>query len=231
LQSLVGEDIELGNRALSHASARNSRRGQLEDLSRCYRLLRFLRLTGVQFGEDMTEYKNIVKGSRRYDVKDTVVLDRVRTYMTNLLNSFENNTFQHYAIPHKFQKTSKRIRPKATAAEREATSILVLLSHNVEKESKCKQSMDLMEVPYLGAYDWLYFVEGSIKTLFKKNWDIPNLPKEGLEYVQAHAVHYRHPDLHKVIRAFPKPVPPRTGPRLFSSTGTKRKADEQKVPE
>ena len=144
LQSFVGEDIELGNRALSHASARNSRRGQLEDLSRCYRLLRFLRLTGVQFGEDMTEYKDIVKGSRRYDIKDETVLDGVRRFLTELLN----DTYQHYVIPHKFQKKSKRIRPAESKAERKATSILILKSQNLEKATTSQQSRELMEVPF-----------------------------------------------------------------------------------
>ena len=46
LQLLVGEDIELGNRVLSHASIRNSRRSDLAQLSRSYRMLR--RHDGVQ---------------------------------------------------------------------------------------------------------------------------------------------------------------------------------------
>src|ERR1700761_7365866 len=50
LINLVGEDIELGKRALSPASTRNARRSNLEILDRAYRLLRSLRVAGVQFG-------------------------------------------------------------------------------------------------------------------------------------------------------------------------------------
>jgi hypothetical protein len=85
LQLLVGEDIELGNRALSHASIRNSRRSEHEQLNKAYRLLRFLRLSGVQFGEDMTEYRNIVKGSRRYDVKEVNALEVIQKFFNGVL--------------------------------------------------------------------------------------------------------------------------------------------------
>jgi hypothetical protein len=74
LYNLVGEDIELGNRALSHCSVRNARRGAIDLLDKAYRMLRFLRNAGVQFGEDMYEYRDIKKGTRRYDVDDDKTL-------------------------------------------------------------------------------------------------------------------------------------------------------------
>ena len=132
LQLLVGEDIELGNRALSHASLRNSRRSDLEQLRKAYLLLRFLRLAGVQFGEDMMEYRDIVKGNRRYDVSDEKTLNVVRGFFVGVLDAFESDRFDHYQIPHKFQKTSQRIRPAETKEERKATSILILRSANVD---------------------------------------------------------------------------------------------------
>ena len=67
LLSLVGEDIELGNRALSHCSIRNSRRSDHTLLDKSYRLLNYMYQAGIQFCDEMGEFKEIVKGTRRYD--------------------------------------------------------------------------------------------------------------------------------------------------------------------
>ena len=186
LQLLVGEDIELGNRALSHASIRNSRRSDLEQLS-AYRMLRFLRISGVQFGEDMMEYKDIVKGNRRYDVSKDETLAVVRNFFTGILNEFDAKTFQHYKIPHKFQKKSQRIPPPYP----NDSNILILLSANVDSLKNGPLEKQLMEVHYAGAYDWMYFVELCMKKLFNKRRDIATkISVETLEYIQKNAERY-----------------------------------------
>src|SRR5712672_2112908 len=132
LPLLVGEDIELGNRALSHASIRTSRRSELDQLDRCYKLLRCLRMAGVQFGEDMMEYRDIMKRSRRYDLETANALPVVRDFLNGLLGSISNKTFKHYQIPFKSQKTSQRIRPAESKEERKETRILILQSKTIE---------------------------------------------------------------------------------------------------
>ena len=169
LINLVGEDIELGNRALSHVSTRNARRSNLVDFFD-------LRVAGVQFGEEMIEYKEIIKGSRRYEVKDTVVLEKVRGFFTDVLYSFEHGSFTHYKIPHKFQKTSKRVRKEGKQL------ILVLLGGTVETKETAEASRHLMAVPYGGAYEWNYFLKGATKALFSKKWSVfSKLNRETLE--------------------------------------------------
>jgi hypothetical protein len=219
LQLLVGEDIELGNRALSHASIRNSRRSELEQLSKCYRLLRFLRVAGVQFGEDMTEYRDIVKGDRRYDVSEEETLEVTTTFFNGILDSFEQQTFTHYKIPFKFQKSSQRIRPAESKEERKQTQILVLRSANVESLLHTTPERELMEVPYAGAYDWMYFLETCMKHLFSKRGDIGSkLKVETLEYIQKKSPVYAASSLGSFIskRKAPSTLKrKRTGPRLF----------------
>jgi hypothetical protein len=215
LYNLVGEDIELGNRALSHCSVRNARRSGLELLDKAYRLLRFLRTAGVQFGEDMYEYREITKGTRRYDADDDETLDTIRTFMTDLVTSFEEGKFTHYAIPHKFQSRSKRIR---TEKKGEKKAILVLQSGNVEKKVIAEGTRTLMAVPYLGAYEWLHFVEQTLATTFKKNANMfDKLQRSTLEYLEAECPKYTSQYLKDYLRENPAPrVRKRKGPRLFS---------------
>src|SRR5580698_5291341 len=70
LLSFVGEDIEIANRALSHSSVRNSRRSDHELIDKAYRLLRFLRMSGVNFADEMSDYRRILKGGRRYKLNN-----------------------------------------------------------------------------------------------------------------------------------------------------------------
>jgi hypothetical protein len=220
LQLLIGEDIELANRALSHASIRNSRRSELEQLAKCYRLLRYLRISGVQFGEDMMEYKDIVKGDRRYDVNQEETLEATLAFFNGVLDTFEQNTFNHYKIPYKIQKTSQRIRPPASKEERKQQRILVLRSSNVESLVKCTPERELIEVPYIGAYDWMFFIETCMEHLFNKRRDIASkLKVETLEYIQNKSRRYAAPSLGALITKRKAPVSlkrKRTGPRLFS---------------
>jgi hypothetical protein len=214
---LVGEDIELGNRALSHASIRNSRRSEHEQLSRAYRMLRFLRLSGVQFGEDMMEYRNIVKGSRRYDVSEVNALEVIQKFFDGLLTEFEENKFTHYKIPFKFQKTSQRIPPPESKEERKQTLVLQLRSTNIDSLLHVTPEKELMEVPYAGAYDWMYFLNVCMKHIFSKRGDIATkLKVETLEYILQKAPAYAASNLKTYIkeRKQRSSLKRKTGPRL-----------------
>jgi hypothetical protein len=217
LQLLVGEDIELGNRALSHASIRNSRRSAHEQLSKAYRLLRFLRLSGVQFGEDMLEYRNLVKGNRRYDINESNSMEVIEKFFDGVLTDFEENRFTHYKIPFKFQKTSQRIPPAESKDDKKETLILILRSANIDSILHATPTKELMEVPYAGAYDWMYFLNVCMHNIFNKRRDIATkLKVETLEYIIQKAPAYAAPSLQTYIdkRKQPSRLKRKIGPRL-----------------
>ena len=85
LVGFVGEDIELG-------------------------ILRALRVAEVQFGEEMIEYKEITKGTRRYDVDDDEVLSKVRSFFEDVLYDFENrsSSFTKFLINFKHLQTGSK---------------------------------------------------------------------------------------------------------------------------
>jgi hypothetical protein len=226
LFSLVGEDIELGNRALSHVSIRSSRRSDLDLLDKAYRLVRFLRNAGVQFGEDMFEYREITKGSRRYDVDDETTLGIIRKFMTNLLNSFEDGSFTHYKIPFKYQQTSKRVRLEPGTGPHE---ILVLISGHTEKKVAADAGRTLMEVPYLGAFEWIHYVDQSFKKLLAKPEDqFQKLDRKTLEFLVNNCPKYASKQLKDYLRDNPVvPIRERKTPRLFSQL-KHRKIGERK---
>jgi hypothetical protein len=227
LYNLVGEDIELGNRALSHCSVRNSRRSGLELLDKAYRLLRFLRTAGVQFGEDMYEYREITKGTRRYNADDEKTLNIIRTFMTKLIDSFEDGTFTHYAIPHKFQSRSKRIRIEQKKGPQQ---ILVLQSGNVDKKVIAEGTRTLMEVPYLGSYEWLHFIEHTLTSSYKKSSNMfLKLERSTLEYLEKECPKYTSKYLKEYLKEHPAPVSrKRKGPRLFSSAVSDQEEEDEK---
>ena len=104
-----GVRIERGNRALSHCSIRNSRRSDHTLLDKSYRLLNYMYQAGIQFGDEMGEFKEIVKGTRRYQITDDTLLEKATLFFKGLLQSLKDGSFRHYNIPHRIQKTSKRV--------------------------------------------------------------------------------------------------------------------------
>jgi hypothetical protein len=218
--------LNLANRALSHVSIRNSRRGTLDLLDKAYRMLRFLRTAGVQFGEDMYEYKEITKGARRYEVDDDKTLGVVRSFFEELLTSFEEDTFTHYLIPHKIQKVSKRVRGPAPGEVRR--KVLVLLSENTANQVSADASRTLMEVPYLGSYEWYYFLEKTLVNLFKQPEDLfHTLKRETLQYVADTAPMYTSKYLKDYLRENPAPRSrKRKGVRLFSDLPEEKEQED-----
>ena len=172
----------------------------------------------------MLEYKEITKGTRRYDVDDDEVLNKVRSFFEDVLYDFENKSFTHYKIPHKFQKTSKRVRSDGKR------QILVLLGGTVETKQVADEARHLMEVPYAGAFEWHYFFEQSTKTLFKKKWNIfPKLQRATLEYVVEHCPDYVAPELILWLEANPiEVVRERKGPRLDLEIAIQERDEKKK---
>ena len=68
-----------------------------------------MRHTGLEFGEDMTEFHDILKGSRRYKVNNEEVFEKAITFWNKVIQDLKEGNFTHYKMPYKLQKTSKRI--------------------------------------------------------------------------------------------------------------------------
>ena len=224
LLSLVGEDIELGNRALSHCSVRNSRRSDHTLLNNSYRLLNYMYQAGIQFGDEMREFKEIVKGSRRYEINDEKLLEKASTFFKGLIQSLKDGTFKHYEIPHRMQKTSKRV----PASEMKHHEMKVLFSQNVETKIIAETHMEVRVVRYIASYNCHHFIEVSMKTMFSKRrkWNVATqLSRETLEKLANNDPKFIHPQLLEYVRTLPPLLDPSTGPRLNLR---KRRRDDQK---
>jgi hypothetical protein len=76
---------------------------------------------------------------------------------------------------------------------------------------------ELMEVPYAGAYDWMFFLKGCMKHLFSKRGDIATkLKVETLEYILEKAPTYAASSLEAYIQERKRISRPKrkAGPRL-----------------
>ncbi len=68
--TLIGDDIELGNRMLSQCTKSDSRRSQPDWLNRTYQALGLMSHCGMDFFDETEELKTYSKGPRRYTFKD-----------------------------------------------------------------------------------------------------------------------------------------------------------------
>jgi hypothetical protein len=109
--SFVGEDIELGNRMLSHYATSTSRATDYRLLNDAYKQVGLLLKSGMQFSEELSEFKDLVKGKRRYELTDEKALEKAQQFFTDTILALGNNNFQHYVIPRKWQKDSSLIPP------------------------------------------------------------------------------------------------------------------------
>lgn len=74
----------------------------------------------------------------------------------------ENHEFKHYQIPFKNYTKSKRFRPPPADHEGPAPAYRLTRSKNVEDAKKACSKRELVNVAFLGSYDWYYFSENSV---------------------------------------------------------------------
>jgi len=83
--SLVGEDIELGNRLLSQHCSRDSRRSDPTLLDSAYVQLGTMMHNGMAMHEDIGSVMKSIKGSRRYEIKpEDLRVERAVAFFNNV---------------------------------------------------------------------------------------------------------------------------------------------------
>jgi hypothetical protein len=84
-----------------------------------------------------------------------------------------------------------------------------------------------MEVPYLGSFEWLHFVEQTLSSSFKKKPKMfVKLQRSTLEFLQTECPKYTSKYLKDYLQEHPAPrARKRKGPRLFSAVGEDEKED------
>jgi hypothetical protein len=215
LFSFVGEDIEIANRALSHCSSRNSRRSEHDLLDRSYRLLRYMRHTGLEFGEDMTQFHDIFKGNRRYRVNNEEVFEKAITFWNKVIQDLKEGSFTHYKMPYKLQKTSKRI-PRLSSDSKEA-AIVIFQTGDADSKDVADKKRELKEVNYLASYDWYYFLENTLKSMHRKKRNVTTqLDRKTIQEIIKKGDGYVSPELVNHLKTLPDPPSNEfIGPRLF----------------
>jgi hypothetical protein len=204
LLSLVGEDIELGNRALSHCSVRNSRRSDPVLLDRSYRLLNYMYEAGVQFGTDLTEFKVMTKGTRRFQLNDGDLLLKARLFFSGVIDTFTAGSFQHYSIPNKIQQTSKRVTAKEMK-ENNVKELIILLSGDVESKAVAMTKTELRHVRYIASYNWWHFIDATMKSIFSKRrkWNVMSqLSKKTLRKLLRYDSQFIHPGFRESVNQY-----------------------------
>ncbi len=115
--TIVGENIELGNRLLAQHSSTNSRRIDGISLSQAYTHLGVLMHHNMAMSDDLTEAMNVMKGSRRYEYKPhDPRVKKAEVYLQTVVDDMKKGTWQHYPFP---PAKKKRGRPKRSIVERE----------------------------------------------------------------------------------------------------------------
>jgi hypothetical protein len=217
LFSFVGEDIEIANRALSHCSSRNSRRSEHDLLNKSYRLLRYMRHTGLEFGEDMMQFHDILKGNRRYAVNNEEVFEKAITFWNKVIQDLKEGSFTHYKIPYKLQKTSKRIARFQLPSDSKAPVIVVLQTGDTDSKDLADKKRELKEVNYLASYDWYYFLENTLKSMHRKKWNVATqFDHKTIQEIVKKGGGYISPELVNHLKTLAEPASSEfIGPRLF----------------
>jgi len=179
---------------------------------------------GIQFGDEMGEFKEIVKGTRRYQITDDTLLEKATLFFKGLIQSLNDGSFTHYTIPHRVQKTSKRV-PRAEMKRHDMKEIVVLFSQNVETKIIAETHVELRAVRYIASYNWHHFIEVSMKSMFskRKKWNIATqLSRETLDRLVESDPKFIHPKLIEYVRTLAPILPPQVGPVLMSTATAPR---------
>ena len=94
--SLIGEDIELGNRLLSQHCSRDSRRTDPKLFGDAYAQLGILMHNGMSMNIDIGEMKKGLKGTRRHTISpDDFRVEEAERFLNSLLDSMEAGEHKH----------------------------------------------------------------------------------------------------------------------------------------
>jgi hypothetical protein len=174
-RNMNGEDIELGNRALSHCS--KSVRGQSEYkiLHRSYRLLGCMLDTTSTLKNEIARFKSMKTWTSSKKMKYEIGQPTVQAgidWMLNLVDELMAETFQHYQLTGKNPK--KRGRPPGAKnlapGEVKVKPKLAWSEYNVATKADEERKKEIQDVAVLYEFDWVSYARDNIASMLKRQW-------------------------------------------------------------
>lgn len=161
--SLIGDDIELGNRLLAQTTKSDSRRSDVQLLNDTYQSLGVMMRVNAEFLQDVEELQHFNKGDKRYVFKeDDETLQFAETYWIKTLRDMLMGKWKHYEIP-------KSVAPKFTEINTNSHETMKLSSKNTGTKEEEIEKMELIAVEFLGVTDSKNIVNNSMDTLWKNS--------------------------------------------------------------
>jgi hypothetical protein len=207
--SLIGEDIELGNRLLSQHCSRDSRRSDPTLLDNAYVQLGTMMHNGMAMHEDIKSVMQSIKGSRRYEIKpEDLRVERAVTFFNTVLNEMEKGTWKHYYYRRKGASKKKGDKKKTTKVvlsddEEESSSeedekdlkptVQTFQSKNLESKASELKSVAIHPVPVLSEVKWIDYLKKKADTLYPRSekWKA-KVSAETIAVLKRDYPHYLH---------------------------------------
>jgi hypothetical protein len=174
-RNMNGEDIELGNRALSHCS--KSVRGQAEakSLHRSYRLLGCMMDCTSNMKHEIARFRSMKTWTSNKKMKYAAGQPTVTAgveWMINLVNEFNLETYLHYQI--NAANSKKRGRPPGAKnrapGEGKVKPKISWTEYNVGSFAEEKGRREIKDVPCLIEFDWVEYARTNLESLLKRQW-------------------------------------------------------------
>lgn len=171
LSNFVGEDIELANRYLGQSTQGRRGRSDSDSLDRSYRMLGVFMPVTSSVRPLIVQTHSLTGWSQNkrleYKASDPVMMNAV-TWMTELIDSFEDGSFTHYVTTPE-EDRPRPGRPKGSkngVKKRKEYYATKQAKRNVQKQSVEVQTQTLQSVPCILTANWLdyftYHVTGSL---------------------------------------------------------------------
>ena len=182
--TLIGEDIELGNRLLSQHCSRDSRRSDPILLSNAYVQLGTLMHNGMAMHDDIGNVMKTAKGSRRYEIKpEDLRVERAVAFFEKVLDEMEKETWKHYYYKHKkSSKKKEKKKKKAVISDDEDDSsdeseeeedvepeVRIYQSRNLDAKATELKRVDIHAVPGLSEVNWMDYLKKKAASLYPRS--------------------------------------------------------------
>jgi hypothetical protein len=210
--SLIGEDIELGNRLLSQHCSRDSRRSDPTLLSNAYVQLGTMMHNGMAMHDDIGNVMKSIKGSRRYEIKpEDLRVERAAAFFEKVLDEMEEDTWKHYYYKRKGSSKKKENKTKKkqvvvsdddeeSSSEDDSSDIEPEIrqyqSRNLDSRAQELKNVEIHPVPVLSEVNWMDYLQKKAATLYPRSekWQV-KVSNETIEMLKSGFPLYVHPRL------------------------------------
>jgi len=151
----------------------NSRRGDAKLADEAYRCLGMMVHDGMEFNNDLLNYRKLTKGNRRYNLKiNGPEVNRMRSFLKATYEGFLNGEWTHYAIPRTGVRTRNQHDEDASVLPMDINDhkTMRLSSQKTGTEIVEAGTSELIDVAYVAAVDWHGNLKKKWDSLMKRKW-------------------------------------------------------------